>query len=81
MNLRDYVNGTEQLLAKTPIVYDPLPFQRIDVFHSFKFTREGLLDDTLEKDWVRASPVDDGRFDTVVVLTGDDAESTGLDGS
>ena len=81
INLRDYVNGIEQLHAATPIVYDPLPFQRIDVFHSFKFSREGLLDDTMARDWVRATPVDDRRFDTVVVLTDDDAESTGLDGS
>ena len=79
-HLRDYVNGVEQLHAVSPLIYDPLPFQRIDVCHSFKFSREGLLDDTQERDWVRASPVDSGRFDTVVVLTGVEAESTGLDG-
>ena len=55
----------------------PLPF---DVYHSFKFMPEGLEDSVEQKDIVKASPLKGGRFDTVIVLTGDAAKSVSLAG-
>ena len=60
-----------------------LPFSRLDVFHTFKFTTIPLTDDRAERDVVKARPVngtEPARFDTVVVLRGDDAEATGVQG-
>ena len=66
----------------------PLPFDRVDVFHVFKFNPTSLDDDddvNVERDVVKATPGGGdgkpGRFDTVVVLQRDDAESTGLQGA
>ncbi|KAF9020722.1 hypothetical protein BDZ89DRAFT_958050 [Hymenopellis radicata] len=61
--------------------YSTLPFDGLDVYYSFKFAREGLGDDFDVRDVVKASPQDGGHFDTVVVLTGDEAESAGLEGT
>lgn len=59
----------------------PLPFHQLDIFHTFKFSRDILEEGGPEqKDVVKASPVGGGRFDTVVVLTADAAESVGLAG-
>ncbi|KAH9918421.1 uncharacterized protein B0H18DRAFT_882796 [Fomitopsis serialis] len=69
-------------LLKTAV--DHMPFQRLDVFHGFKFTPESLTDDTQETDAVKAKPAKAGqaaRFDTVVVLQGEDAEATGMQGT
>ena len=60
-----------------------LPFSRIDVFHGFKFTTIPLTDNKLENDVVKARPACGelpARFDTCVVLQGDDAEATGVQG-
>ncbi|KAE9387633.1 hypothetical protein BT96DRAFT_837371, partial [Gymnopus androsaceus JB14] len=58
-----------------------LPFQQLDIYHSFKFSHELLEEGNLEqKDVVEASPLNEGRFDTVVVLTADTAETVGLEG-
>ncbi|KAH9911069.1 uncharacterized protein B0H18DRAFT_893607, partial [Fomitopsis serialis] len=61
-----------------------LPFGRVDVFHGFKFNNIPLNDNTEEKDGVKARPSSadkPARFDTVVVLRGDEAEATGLQGT
>ncbi|KAF9455750.1 hypothetical protein BDZ94DRAFT_1286036 [Collybia nuda] len=63
----------------------PLPFSRVDVFHQFKFHPSSLQDDIAdENDAVKAIPkskaLPNGRFDPVIVITGDSAESTGLAG-
>ncbi|KIY70442.1 hypothetical protein CYLTODRAFT_451745 [Cylindrobasidium torrendii FP15055 ss-10] len=79
--LRDYINDLELQHTFVANRYSSIPFDRIDVFHSFKFSREGLDDETRENDWVKASPLDGGRYDTVIVLDGDDAEVTGLQGT
>ena len=50
----------------------------------FRFHPEALQDEGSEDDVVKALPVSSkdpfGRFDTVVVLVSDEAESTGLKG-
>ncbi|KAE9384380.1 hypothetical protein BT96DRAFT_1008138 [Gymnopus androsaceus JB14] len=51
------------------------PFQQIDIYHSFKFSPEQLEEGLDPKDIVKASPLNGVRFDTVIVLTGDAAES------
>ena len=60
-----------------------LPFSRVDVYHTLKFTTVALSDERAERDVVKARPAAGGepaRFDTVVVLRGDDAEATGVQG-
>ena len=60
-----------------------LPFSRLDVFHTFKFTTIPLTDDGAERDAVKARPAngtEPARFDTVVVLRDDNAEATGVQG-
>ncbi|EPS92600.1 hypothetical protein FOMPIDRAFT_1137569 [Fomitopsis schrenkii] len=61
-----------------------MPVNRLNVFHSFKFAPASLSDDNEETDAVKATPAKGqqaARFDTVVVLQGDDAEATGLQGT
>jgi hypothetical protein len=58
-----------------------LPFQRLDVYYSFKFSPERLEEGVDVKDVVKASPLNGGRFDTVIVLTSEEAESVGLAGA
>ncbi|KIY68642.1 hypothetical protein CYLTODRAFT_350969, partial [Cylindrobasidium torrendii FP15055 ss-10] len=82
--LCEYLNTIEVDHAtppQKPFVHRVLPFDRINVYHSFKLSRESLdSDDTRELDWVKATPANGGRYDTVIVLTGDDAEVAGLQG-
>lgn len=58
----------------------PLPFEHLDVFYSFKFSRENMDGAGEVKDVVKASP-SKNRFDTVVVLTSDLAEAVGFVGT
>ncbi|KIY60855.1 hypothetical protein CYLTODRAFT_363630 [Cylindrobasidium torrendii FP15055 ss-10] len=74
--LCDYINGLELEHTFVANKYPSIPFDRIDVFHSFKRPRRRHTGD-----WVKASPQDGGRFDTVIVLDGDDAEVAGLQGT
>ncbi|KIY61072.1 hypothetical protein CYLTODRAFT_363355 [Cylindrobasidium torrendii FP15055 ss-10] len=80
-HLLQYINGIEHEKALHPLVYNPLPFGRINVYHSFKFSHEGSNDDTGDLDWVKATPTDGGRFDTVVILDGPDADAFSLEGA
>ena len=63
-----------------------LPFTHLNVFSQFKFHPVSLdnIDQTEEDDTVKAIPSTnakpDGRFDTVIILKGDRAESTGMEG-
>jgi hypothetical protein len=63
-----------------------LPFKHLDVYNQFKFSPLGLQDDEVveERDIVKAIPISrqlpSGRFDTVIILKTDNAESTGLAG-
>jgi len=62
----------------------PCPITKVNVFNMFRFHPTAIYDDKEEKDTVKAIPcsskVPDGQFDTVIAITGDDAESTGLAG-
>ncbi|TFY50589.1 hypothetical protein EVJ58_g10981, partial [Rhodofomes roseus] len=61
-----------------------LPFNRVDVFHGFKFAPQPLTDDKNETDVVKARPAcakQPARFDTAVILQESDAETTGLQGA
>ncbi|KIY63227.1 hypothetical protein CYLTODRAFT_360315 [Cylindrobasidium torrendii FP15055 ss-10] len=82
-HLAEYISLIEHERARRPTLYrsDTLPFQHLDVYYSFKLTAEGLHDPLDEEhDWVKASPLNGGRYDTVVVLNDDDAEVVGLQG-
>jgi hypothetical protein len=61
-----------------------LPFAKVDVYDMFRFCPESLQDGEEEKDMVKAFPPSKqhahGRFDPVVVMVSDAAESTGLAG-
>ncbi|KAF8870149.1 hypothetical protein CPB84DRAFT_1818461 [Gymnopilus junonius] len=63
----------------------PLPITHLDVYNMFRFHQVALHDEIEgEKDIVRAMPksakLPNGHFDTVVVMTTDEAESHGLAG-
>lgn len=88
--LKEYLN---HLLPRPTSAYEaakhPLPFDKLDVFHSFKFhptsidEEESSLPEDQERDTVKACPSignKPSRFDTVVVVYRDDAQSTGLQG-
>lgn len=84
-HLKEYLN----LYLRKPSTileshYHSLPFQGLDTYHSFKFRLESLDGVEDRSDIVKAQPQStahpDGRFDTVIVLAKDDAESAGLTG-
>jgi hypothetical protein len=55
-----------------------LPFSRVEVFDQFKLVQDRIQDD--EEDLVYTIRASSSQCDTVVVLTGVQAESTGLEG-
>ena len=62
-----------------------LPISTLDVYTSFRFTRDSLDDNSVEDaNIVKATPATtdnpSGRFDTVILLSNDIAESTALAG-
>ena len=61
-----------------------LPFKQVNVYNMFRFHPQGIHDEEEESDVVRALSVSQqnprGRFDTVITILNDTAESTGLDG-
>ncbi|KAF8958698.1 hypothetical protein BDZ97DRAFT_1591405, partial [Flammula alnicola] len=61
-----------------------LPFTKVDVYNMFRFHPEGVHDNEEEKDLVKALPRSAknprGRFDTVIAIVKDEAESTGVAG-
>ena len=61
-----------------------LPFSRLDVYHGFKFTTIPLSDNAPERDAVKARPArgaQPARFDTAVVLQGEEAQASGMQGT
>lgn len=76
-------NGRPLTSSQLPDALNNMPVNRVDVFHGFKFAPASLSDDTGETDAVKATPMKGdqaARFDTVIVLQGEDAEATGLQG-
>ena len=61
-----------------------LPFLHVNVYNIFRFHPQGIQDEEEESDLVRALPRSAqnprGRFDTVIAIINDTAESTGLNG-
>lgn len=84
--LKEYLNSLLPNLTSTrrSHIY-PLPFDRLDVFYLFKFHPVNLEDGEEECDVVKANPEspsgESGRFDTVIALHTEDAESTGVAGT
>ncbi|KIY62218.1 hypothetical protein CYLTODRAFT_183523 [Cylindrobasidium torrendii FP15055 ss-10] len=66
---------------RDPLHHHVVPFSGLDTWHSFKFGLEGFDESKQERDWVKASPLDGGRFDTVIVLHQPTAQSTSLEGT
>ncbi|KAG1745419.1 uncharacterized protein EDB91DRAFT_1021809, partial [Suillus paluster] len=76
-------------LGQNRLEMTQLPFEKLDVYHGFKFVLEELGEDVVDghgpNDWVRACPKTRGphgqeQFDTVVVMRTDECEGTGLQG-
>ena len=88
-HLKEYLNSllTRPTSARRANLYS-LPFNRLDVFSQFKFHPISIDDSDIncpeEDDTVKAIPSTTtkplGRFDTVIVLQKDAAESTGIEG-
>jgi hypothetical protein len=61
-----------------------LPFTRVNVYDCFRFHPESIQDEEVDKDIVKAirtsKRLPQGRFDTVVVMVNEEAESTALKG-
>lgn len=83
-SLKDYLNQLTSNPTSSRIAHiNTLPFQRLDVYHTLKFPHPNLEDGDDDQDIIKAMPPSKkapGRFDTVVVLHKDEAESTGLQG-
>jgi hypothetical protein len=61
-----------------------LPFKKVNIYNMFRFHPEGIQDNDEENDLVKALPQSlqnpHGRFDTVIAIVNDEAESTGVVG-
>src|SRR6201746_1036652 len=88
-DLKSYLNKLipEGPLGRRRLEMTRLPFERLNVYHGFKFPLEDVGDDRKEGDeergWVRARPGARGqteRFDTVVAMVTPQSESTGVEG-
>ena len=85
-SLKIFINGLQsQPLSQRDLAEVGLPFSRLDVYNMLHITPTSLNDDNAaEKDTIKAFPVSPqnpfGRFDTVIVMVNDKAESTGLIG-
>ena len=83
--LKVFINGftNRQIQHRRLDEYD-LPFKQVDVYNMFRFHPQCINDGEEENDLVKAIPRSsqnpDGHFDTVVVIVGDEAESTGMPG-
>jgi len=88
-HLKEFLNSfLENPTTNRNAHYYQLPFDRLDVWTQFKFQPNNLSDDSdsEETDTVKAIPKNsphepNGRFDPVVVLRSDEAESTGMEGT
>ncbi|PPQ98321.1 hypothetical protein CVT26_013630, partial [Gymnopilus dilepis] len=84
--LKQYLNQfTAKPIVQRLLDQTPLSFTKVDVYKQFRFEPEGMQDNEPEKDIVKAIPKSvknpHGRFDTVIVLANDRAESVGLAGT
>ena len=85
LHLKRYLNTfLDSSISNRSLESTPLPFHHVDVFNMFRFHPVSLHDEEEEHDLVKAMPLSKslpaGRFDTVIVLDKDEAESTGMAG-
>ena len=83
--LKQYINQfTSRPIGQRQLDQTPLSFSKVDVYKMFRFHPEEIQDNEEENDIIKAIPMSGrlphGRFDTVVVIVKDEAESTGLHG-
>ncbi|KAF5344499.1 hypothetical protein D9757_015048 [Collybiopsis confluens] len=73
----------DQRADKASVIQSTLPFAAIDVWHQCKLTPAKLLENT-ERETLKAVPITRknqvSRFDTVIILDSDAAESTAVEG-
>lgn len=75
-----------QQATKQQALQGILPFNNLDVWHQYKFSPSNLFDDDADgvREIVKAIPISTKshtpRFDTVIVLDTDEAESTAVQG-
>ena len=89
LHLRQYLNGflsREESIAHAQLATAQLPFDWLDIWHTYKFALDVLGNDIDGQEnikAVRAKPGKEGeaRFDTVLVAHKDTAETTGLQGA
>jgi hypothetical protein len=92
-DLKSFLNqrwreGVGQALNRNRLEMTQLPFDKLDVYHGFKFAPEELAEEEGEteagRDWMRARPKQKGggqeRFDTVVVMRSEECEATRVQG-
>ncbi|KAF5364863.1 hypothetical protein D9757_012750 [Collybiopsis confluens] len=84
--LKLYLNSllpVNQQKNKASVLQSNLPFTALDVWHQYKFAPAKLLEET-EPETLKAVPITRKnpvpRFDTVIVLDSDEAESTAVEG-
>lgn len=83
--LKKYLNTfMRPALSARNLASTPLPITTLNVYTSFRFRRECLEDGMEDANIVKAAPatkdLPQGRFDTVILLNTDTAESTALAG-
>lgn len=83
--LKQYLNRfMDKPIGQRLLDRTPLSFTKVDVYNMFRFHPEEMQDNEEENDLVKAIPKSAkfpyGRFDTVIALVNDEAESTGLKG-
>ena len=82
--LREYLCSLSSLTIH-PSHTEAIPFQKLDVFHGFKFTPSSLHEGDIEIDAVKAMPSSKSksqRYDTIIAIdpSSENVESTGLEG-
>ena len=88
LHLRQFLNSllpSNETISRAQLPNAQLPFDKVDVWHSFKFPLDTLgndVDGQESLDAVKAKPSSEGdaRFDTVIVAHSEGAETTGLKG-
>lgn len=81
-HLKQYLNSSlDRQLGRRRLERADLPIDKVDTFPQFRFHPASLHDEDMESNTVKAFPgLKNGRFDTVVVMDGEGAEATGLEG-
>ncbi|KAG1894244.1 uncharacterized protein F5891DRAFT_1130999 [Suillus fuscotomentosus] len=82
-------NKREECPQMTSLEMTQLPFDKLDIYHGFKFVLEELgedeVDSSRQTDWIKACPKTHGshgqkHFDTVVAMRTDECQATGVQG-